>query len=162
MSRQLFCAAAFAAALTLSPVFALAQATKAAPKAAAAAGKALTVTGTDTMKFQPAVLRVKAGEKVTVTLKAVSAMPKVAMAHNFVLLTAGADAQAVAMAGATSRDTEFISPKSKPQIIAATGLAGGGESVSVTFTAPKAGKYQFICTFPGHFAAGMVGTLIVE
>jgi uncharacterized cupredoxin-like copper-binding protein len=24
-----------------------------------------------------------------------------------------------------------------------------------------AGKYDFICTFPGHFAAGMRGTLVV-
>ena len=169
MSRYSLCAALCTVALTLSPALALAQATKAAPKTAAkaapkAAGAAKTfnLTGTDTMKFQPAVIRVKAGDKVKVNLKAVSAMPKMAMAHNFVLLTLGADASAVAMASATARETNFISPKSKPQIIAATSLAGGGETVSVEFTAPAAGKYTFICTFPGHFQGGMVGQLIVE
>jgi azurin len=157
-----------AAALTLSPTLALAQATKTAPKAAApkaaAAGavKTFTVTASDNMKFAPAVIRVKAGDKVKVTLKAVSTMPKVVMAHNFVLLKAGVDAAAVATAGASARDTNFISPKSKAQIIAASALAGGGETVTVEFTAPAVGKYTFICTFPAHFQGGMVGQLIVE
>lgn len=172
MPRHFLCAALCTVALTLSPVLALAQATKAAPKAAApkAAAKAapagavktFTVTGTDNMKFAPAVLRVKAGDKVKVTLKAVSAMPKMAMAHNFVLLKAGVDASTVATAGAMARETNYVSPKSKAQIIVASGMAGGGESVTVEFTAPAAGKYQFICTFPAHFQGGMVGQLIVE
>jgi len=102
------------------------------------------------------------GDKVKVNMKGVSAMPKMAMAHNFVLLKAGVDAASVAAAGSTARDTNYISPKSKAQIIAATGLAGGGETVSVEFTAPAAGKYTFICTFPAHFQGGMVGQLIVE
>jgi azurin len=169
MTRHSLCAALCTVALTLSPALALAQAAKTAPKAdapkakaAAGAVKNFTVTGTDNMRFAPAVLRVKAGDTVKVTLKAVSALPKMAMAHNFVLLKAGADAAAVATAGSTARDTNFVSPKSKAQIIAASPLAGGGETVTVEFTAPAAGKYQFICTFPAHFQAGMVGQLIVE
>ncbi len=172
MSRHSLCAALCTVALTLSPALTFAQATKAAPKAApkaaakaapkAGAVKTFNLTGTDTMKFAPAVIRVKAGDTVKVNLKTTSTMPKMAMAHNFVLLTAGADPAAVATAGATARQTDFISPKSKPQIIAATSLAGGGETVTVEFTAPAAGKYTFICTFPGHFQGGMVGQLIVE
>lgn len=173
MPRHTLCAALCTVALTLSPVLALAQATKAAPKAAApkaaapkaapaGAVKAFTLTGSDNMRFTPAVIRVKAGDKVKVTLKAVSAMPKVVMGHNFVLLKAGVDATAVATASQSARDTDYVSPKSKAQIIAHTAIAGGGESVTVEFTAPAAGKYQFICTFPAHFAGGMVGQLIVE
>lgn len=166
MSRHSLCAALCTVALTLSPALTLAQApkaaAKAAPKAAAGAVKTFNLTGTDQMKFAPAVIRVKAGDKVKVNLKAVSAMPKMAMAHNFVLLKAGVDAASVAAAGSTARDTNYISPKSKAQIIAATALAGGGETVSVEFTAPAAGKYTFICTFPAHFQGGMVGQLIVE
>jgi azurin len=49
------------------------------------------------------------------------------------------------------------------QIIAHTGLVAGGESDTVTFTAPEEpGDYEYICTFPGHFAAGMKGTLTVK
>lgn len=168
MPRHSVCAALCIAALTLSPAFALAQTpTKAAPKTAAKAApagavKTFALTGGDNMKFTPAVIRVKAGDKVKVTLKGVGTLPKIAMAHNFVLLKAGVDGAAVATAGATARDTNFVSPKSKDQIIAASGLAGAGETVTVEFTAPAAGKYQFICTFPAHFQAGMVGQLIVE
>jgi len=157
-----------AAALTLSPTLSFAQATKTAPKAAApkaapaGAVKTFTLTGSDNMRFTPAVIRVKAGDKVKVNLKAVSAMPKLAMAHNFVLLKAGVDPAAVATAGAVARDTNYVSPKSKAQIIASSAMAGGGETVTVEFTAPAVGKYTFICTFPAHFQGGMVGQLIVE
>ena len=42
-------------------------------------------------------------------------------------------------------------------------LAGGGETVEVTFRAPTApGTYTFLCSFPGHFAAGMRGTLVIK
>ena len=48
-------------------------------------------------------------------------------------------------------------------MLANTTLAGNGETVEVTFTAPKApGVYTYICTFPGHFLAGMKGTLTVK
>jgi uncharacterized cupredoxin-like copper-binding protein len=33
----------------------------------------------------------------------------------------------------------------------------------VKFTAPQApGEYPFICTFPGHYAIGMKGVLVVR
>ena len=39
----------------------------------------------------------------------------------------------------------------------------GGKSTSFTFTAPDApGEYKIHCNIPGHEAAGMVATLIVE
>jgi uncharacterized cupredoxin-like copper-binding protein len=44
----------------------------------------------------------------------------------------------------------------------ATGAVAPGETGNVTFTAPAAGTYQFVCTIAGHAAAGMVGTFNVE
>ena len=42
-------------------------------------------------------------------------------------------------------------------------LAGAGETVEVTFKVPAAaGEYPYICSFPGHFQAGMKGTLAVK
>lgn len=39
----------------------------------------------------------------------------------------------------------------------------GGDSTSITFTAPDApGEYKIYCNIPGHEAAGMKATLIVE
>lgn len=37
-----------------------------------------------------------------------------------------------------------------------------GKTESFTFTADKAGTYQFYCSIPGHKAKGMVGTLVVQ
>ena len=51
----------------------------------------------------------------------------------------------------------------KDSIIANTALAGPGETVEVTFKVPaKAGSYNFLCSFPGHYALGMRGKLIVK
>ena len=40
-------------------------------------------------------------------------------------------------------------------------LIGGGEETTVTFDAPAKGTYDFICSFPGHYAL-MKGKFIVE
>ena len=89
-------------------------------------------------------------------------MPKIAMAHNLVILKPKTDAAAFSNAGAMHRAAGFIAPDQKANVIAATALAGNGETVEVTFKVPAAGNNQFICTFPGHFVAGMTGTLVVS
>jgi azurin len=124
--------------------------------------RVITITGTDAMKFNPSQLTAKPGEKLRIVLKTVSTMPKAAMAHNFVMLKPGSDYTAFANASAMARPT-YIAPKLKDQVLVASGLAGGGETVTIDFVAPtKPGKYMFICTFPGHFAGGMTGTLTVK
>lgn len=45
---------------------------------------------------------------------------------------------------------------------AASEIAQAGETVEVTFTANKAGEYEYYCSVGNHRAQGMVGTLIVE
>ena len=135
----------------------------AAAAAQAQAPRVIAITGTDAMKYSVTAIDAKPGEKITVKLSGQGAMPKVAMAHNFVLLAAKTDANAFATAAAAARATDFIPAALKAQVLANTGLAGNGETVEVTFTAPKApGVYAFICTFPGHFLAGMKGTLTVK
>ena len=50
----------------------------------------------------------------------------------------------------------------KDRIVAATKLLGPNERDTVTFTAPTTpGRYDFFCTFPGHYQVGMRGVLIV-
>jgi azurin len=46
-------------------------------------------------------------------------------------------------------------------VIAATKLLGPGENETLTFTAPEPGDYQFVCSFPGHFAM-MRGIMVVR
>ncbi|SMO47851.1 plastocyanin/azurin family copper-binding protein [Fodinibius sediminis] len=103
------------------------------------------------------------GEEIRIVLTTESDLPASAMAHNFVLMTMEADVQAFVNAASKARDNEYIPSDMSDQIIAHTDLAAGGETVEVTFTAPEeTGEYEFICSFPGHYAAGMKGILKVE
>ena len=163
LSAMCVCAlvlASTAAAQTAPP----AQAKKAPAAAKGAAGaRTIEITGSETMKYDVTEITAKPGEKIRVVLKAIGSMPKIAMGHNFVLLKAGVSAMEVSNAAFNARATDFIPADMKAKILAHTGLAGGGETVEVTFTAPaKAGKYDYLCTFPGHFAAGMKGVLTVK
>lgn len=102
------------------------------------------------------------GEEIRITLRTESALPKTAMAHNFALLTLDADVDGFARASIMARDNEYIAPDMADMVIVHTGMLGGGESGTITFTAPmEPGEYTFICSFPGHYAGGMVGKLIV-
>ena len=86
------------------------------------------------MKFDVTEITAKPGEKIRVVLKSVGTMPKIAMSHNFVLLKAGVSAMEVSNAAFNARDTDFIPAAMKDKILASTKLAGGGETVEVTFT----------------------------
>ena len=130
---------------------------------AAAAPRVITITVGDNMKFDPAAIAAKPGEKLKVVLKDVGQMPKVAMGHNFLLLVKGANPKDVADKCASARDNDFVAPAVVPQLIAHTKLVGPGETSDATFTAPKQpGDYVYICSFPGHFAVGMKGVLTVK
>jgi azurin len=115
------------------------------------------------MKFSVTEIVAKRGEKLRVVLSSRGTMPKMAMAHNFVLLAKGTDVDAFANASAIARDAEYVAPALVSKVLAATKLAGNGETVDIVFDAPKApGRYDFICSFPGHYLGGMRGVLVVK
>jgi azurin len=131
--------------------------------AAQAKPRVVELIGTDDMKYNTTAIAAKPGEQITVRLTAKGTMPKVAMSHNFVLLALKTDPAAFTTAGMTARATDYIAPAEKAKVLASTKLAANGETVEVTFKAPAApGVYTYVCTFPGHFAAGMKGTLTVK
>ena len=66
-------------------------AAKAAAKAGAKAGRTVEITTGDNMKYDVTEITAKPGESLRVVVKNTGAMPKIAMAHNFVLLKAGTD-----------------------------------------------------------------------
>jgi azurin len=138
---------------------------KAAAKAGATKGAIRTVEiiGTDQMKYDVTEITAKRGEQLRIRLTTKGTMPKIAMAHNWVLLKLGTSQVKFITAGAQARQTDFIAPETADQVLAKTALAGAGETVEVTFKVPNAaGKYPYVCTFPGHFQAGMRGDLIVK
>jgi azurin len=80
-----------------------------------------------------------------------------AQKHNWVLVKGGDDVAAkVDEAGATAGEAKGYIP-TDPNILANVKLLDGGASGTATFTAPPPGTYTFLCTFPGHYAAGMKG-----
>ncbi|HET6629902.1 MAG TPA: copper-containing nitrite reductase [Woeseiaceae bacterium] len=40
-------------------------------------------------------------------------------------------------------------------------VAGAGAAATIVFRATRAGQFEYLCTLPGHKAAGMVGNLVV-
>src|SRR5215471_4706924 len=124
--------------------------------AAAPIARTVALTGTEQMRFDKHDVTVQAGETLRVVVKAVGVMPKPAMAHNFVLVKPDTDLDRFSAAAFNARETDYIPPEMAGVVVAHTGLAGAGEAVEVTFTAPdKPGRYPFFCSFPGHFAHGM-------
>ena len=160
--------------LVLSLVLAAApfQATPATQKPAADTAKAapaakgvrtVEIVGSEDMKFSMATIAAKPGEQLRIRLVAKGSMPKIAMAHNFVVLNKSAKVVDFATAAMNARATDFIPAEKKADILAHTPLAGAGETVEVTFKVPAAaGEYPYLCSFPGHFQAGMKGSLVVK
>ena len=109
----------------------------------------------ENLAFKPAALTGKAGGQITVTFKNAST----AQQHNWVLVSGGDDVAATV-------DEEAVNVGA-PDYLPTTNVVGGskmlqpGASATVTFTAPAAGKYVYLCTFPGHYAAGMKGELTI-
>lgn len=119
----------------------------------------LVINGNDQMSYDKEVLYAKAGVTVELTLNHVGELPKEAMGHNIVILKPGTDIVTFAGKAVSAASNDFI-PEGD-EIIAYTKMLGGGESDTITFTAPESGEYEFVCSFPGHFGL-MKGKFIVQ
>lgn len=148
---------------TMTPTETETQTTTTTTSTAAAEGEVaeLSLQANDQMQFDKKEFRVKAGQTVRLTLTHAGTMAKNAMGHNFVLLKEGVDLGAFGQKSATAMDTDYIPASEEGNIIAHTKMLGGGESDTIEFTAPAAGSYEFLCSFPGHYAL-MRGVFIVE
>ena len=134
------------------------------PAPATAKGvRTVEIIGTEDMKFSLTTITAKPGEQLRVRLVVKGAMPKVAMAHNFVLLKKGASPVDFVSAAVMASATDYIPEDKKADVVATTALAGAGETVEVVFKVPAvAGDYPYLCSFPGHFQAGMQRMLTVK
>ncbi len=121
----------------------------------------LALTGNDVMQFDKKELTVKAGQEVTLTLRHIGKIDIKIMGHNFVLLKQGTAIPAFSAKAASEGQASDWIPEEGKEVIAHTKMIGGGQSTTVTFTAPAAGTYDFICSFPGHSGL-MKGKFIVE
>jgi len=131
----------------------------AAPSASAAAKTVdLEVNAKATkMAFDETALSVPAGSTVhlTFTNHKPGALP-----HNWALVKPGTEAK-VAAAGLKKGEKAGYIDESDEDLLAHTPLVKPGDKGEVTFKAPAAGKYPYICTYPGHYVM-MKGVLTVQ
>lgn len=118
------------------------------------------ISTSDKMKFSTRKINVKANQKVKLTLTHTGKLDKKIMGHNVVILKQGVKMSTFASEAAASKDNDYI-PKESDEVIVHTKMIGGGETTTIEFTAPASGEYDFICSFPAHFAM-MKGKFIVE
>ena len=125
--------------------------------------KRVSISGYDTMKFSVTEIVASPGQQVIVELKNEGSLPKDAMGHNWVLLKAGVDPATYAKAAANAKAEGYEPKAMASKVIASIPLLGPKEKAVTSFTAPKVpGTYHYLCSFPGHEAAGMKGTLVVK
>jgi plastocyanin len=128
-------------------------------KGGAASGGLTVGSAGENLASDNVSLTANAGDKVSITFKNNST----ALNHNFVLVKGGDDVAATVddAASAAGEAAGYI-PADKANIIANSALLAPGASATVEFTAPAAGTYTYICTYPAHFGGGMKGTLTIN
>lgn len=112
------------------------------PEAAESSPTTINVSGFDEFSYDPDSSTVATGTEVTINFKNEGALQ-----HNWLLVSSRVDPLEATEADAISGAT--------------TGEIGGGETATVTFTAPPAGDYQVVCTVAGHAEGGMVADFTV-
>jgi azurin len=115
----------------------------------------LEISGNDQMQYDKQVLSVSAScTQVTLTLHHAGKLPREAMGHNWVLVSA-ADFDAVANSGmGAGLANDYVQPGDK-RVLAHTKTIGGGQTTNITFPTSilkAGGDYRYLCTFPGHNA----------
>ena len=120
----------------------------------------ILITSDDYMKFDTRKITVKSGKIVKLTLKHIGQLDVQVMGHNFVLLKKKVDLIEFANKAATARDNQYI-PVGSDEVIVYTDMIGGGQETTIEFLPPEPGVYDFVCSFPGHYAM-MKGKFIVE
>ena len=135
----------------------------ASTNAFAADAAPIIISATDQMKFDTTDITGKVGEKLTIHLINDGSMPKEAMAHNIVVLKPGTDETAfVASANKHAENGYLPGDDQAEHMIIHTKLLGPGDEDTISFTPLAPGVYAYVCTFPGHAAAGMRGQITVQ
>lgn len=109
------------------------------------------------LAYQQTAISVPAGQPATVTFQNAAQ----GLQHNWVLVRGGEEVAAQVDEAATTAGAPDYLPAGDPNVIAATKMLDAGGSEAVTFTV-EAGTYTYLCTFPGHYTAGMHGTLTAQ
>ena len=121
----------------------------------------VVIEANDNMRYSLKKIVVNGGQKVRITLKHTGTMSKDVMGHNLVIINSDVKMNDFAQKANVAKDTDYIPVEYTANIIAQTKMIGGGEETTIEFDAPEAGEYNFLCTFPAHYAL-MKGKFIVK
>jgi azurin len=119
------------------------------------------IDGTDTMMYSKTSFEIKSNQKVKLTFKNTGKLPKVAMGHNIVILKKTVNLFEFCNEAVKFPTNEYFPKGREKDVIGRTKLLGPGEEDTIYFMAPDPGIYEFVCTFPGHFAL-MKGKMTVK
>jgi len=147
----------FAWVAAVSPVMLAACSKTPSPAPSAKQVDLLVESNGDLLEFTPKDLTCHAGDLVRLTFRHTGKY--VSFEHNWVLIMPGSFDQITAAAAAAGESKGYL-PVGDSRILAFTPMCRRGQAAITQFTAPKAGDYLFICTFPGH-AQSMWGILHV-
>lgn len=104
------------------------------------------------LAFQQTTLETSAGQPVSVNFGNPAPLP-----HNWVLVQPGQEQAVVDATVAKNGEAAGV-----PGVIAGSAVLNANGKETVAVPAQSAGAYPYICTVPGHYAAGMKGTLTVK
>lgn len=123
----------------------------------AAPGSTVTLgTLGDELAYEAVEIRARSGSEFTIEfVNNSSGMP-----HNVVFVNSESDINPVGIAALEASEHEYIPQSERERIFAYSGMAGPGETLTLTVKVPdEPGVYPYICTYPGHFTV-MQGVLI--
>lgn len=118
------------------------------PGAAKAADRTIAVTLSDDMRFHPEHLTVRKGETVRFVVRNAGKVP-----HEMVLGTDASLRQHAAM----MRLSTAMAHDEPGGVMVQPGRRG-----ELVWTFDRAGRFAFACLVPGHFEAGMRGSVVVR
>lgn len=119
-----------------------------------------TATGAADFHFNKETLEAPAGSKIKLKFTN-NTDPQDEIGHNWVLVKPGQEDSVLANGIKAGDDKDWLDVKD-PGIIARTRLLEGNQTHTITFEAPPAGTYTYLCTFPEHHAGGMSGKLTIK
>lgn len=121
----------------------------------------IVLEGNDLMQFDKNLLKVTAGEPITLTFINVGEMPKESMGHNVIILKPGTDIATFGGEAIKAVNNDYIPLTFQSSIIAHTSLLGPGETDVIEFTLDEPGVYPYVCSFPGHYGI-MQGQIVAQ
>lgn len=122
--------------------------------------RSITLKVAENLSYETKEIRVRARESIAFTLENPDVVP-----HNWALAKPGSLQRVGELANKLIADPEAFARQYVPEsddVLCYTDIVNPGQSQTIFFEAPvKAGRYPFLCTFPGHWMI-MNGELIVE